>query len=105
MNRKGRKNMNERKAYEELIEARIMEWEAHMKRMEADAHRAHAEDMLEEGKPLSNLRGKLESLKERASDLKRANEEAWSDLRAGVASAASDIGEAFEKIKKDIQQA
>jgi hypothetical protein len=95
--------MNDRKAYEKLIEARIKEYETHLRQMEANACRAHAENQLMKGKPLSGFRDKIDTLTEKAEELKNAGDETWQDAKAGVDSILSDLKAVFDSIRMDLQ--
>lgn len=93
--------MTDRTAYEELVDARIKEWEADIKRMEAEAQRARAEERLQRGKLAEDAHEKLEALKAKAAELKEANENAWIDLKTGVEMAMNDITSALGAVKRE----
>jgi chromosome segregation ATPase len=79
--------MDERKLYEQKLQAQLDEWKADLDKLKAKAAGASADAQLEFGRQIAALERKLEVGKKRLSELSKATGEAWGVLREGLESA------------------
>jgi hypothetical protein len=91
--------MVEKDAYVQKLHAKIDEWNAEIDKLKAKGDLVKAEKRAEYEKELEALRAKRIELKEKASQLGGAGENAWKDLKAGVDGALKSLESALNAAK------
>lgn len=89
--------MSENKeAYVEKLQAKMDEWNADIKKMEAKARQAEADSKITYEKELADLRAKRKDLEEKITRLQQSGEGAWQDLKVGIESAWHSLDNAMK---------
>lgn len=83
--------METKDAYKARIDAQLKEWGAKIAELQAKAEAAEASARIEYLKQVEALRMKKEKTQLKLEELKKAGDEAWETLKAGVEQAASDL--------------
>ncbi len=79
--------MDEKKLYEQKLQAQLDEWRAEIDKLKAKANSASADAQLELSRQIEDLEVRLEEGSNRLSELSQASGEAWVKLREGLESA------------------
>jgi len=72
------------------------EWKAEIDKLKAEAGKADADAQLEYYKQIEGMRAKQEAASEKLTEIKKAGEDSWEDLKAGVDLAWDSLGEAVK---------
>lgn len=88
--------MTLKEAYEKKLQASLHEWNAEIDKLKAKADKAEADIQIEYYKQIEDLRSKQQEAYEKLNELKKAGEDAWEDLKAGVELAWDSLGEAVK---------
>ncbi len=95
--------MNTRDAYVDKYKAQLDLVDAEIDRIEAKARIAKADMKIEFDQQLADLRGKRDGAKNKLSEIKLANGDAWETLKQGAedawASVSTAVQHAVEKFK------
>ena len=84
----------QRDAYVQKLKAKMDEWNAEIKQLEAKAAQAGADAKIEYSSQLNDLKTTRKELEEKISQLQKSGEGAWEDLKAGTESAWKTLGDA-----------
>ncbi|TVS12648.1 MAG: coiled coil domain-containing protein [Planctomycetaceae bacterium] len=87
--------MDEKKLYEQKLQAQLDEWKAEIDKLKAKADGASADAKMEFSQQIQDLELKLEDGSNRLSELSKASGEAWETLREGVESAWNSLSNAM----------
>lgn len=88
--------MSENKdAYVEKLQAKMDEWNAEIKKLDAKARQAEADSKIKYEKELEDLRARRKDLEEKMSRLRESGEGAWKDLKTGIESAWQSLDTAI----------
>lgn len=88
--------MSENKdAYVEKLQAKMDEWNAEIKKLDAKARQAEADSKIKYEKELEDLRARRKDLEEKMSRLRKSGEGAWKDLKTGIESAWQSLDTAI----------
>ena len=87
--------MKDRELQEQKFRAELDEWKAEIEKLKAEAMRASADAGLHMNRQIGALEAKVSDAERRYTELSRANDEAWSDIRNGVAEAWTSLKDAF----------
>jgi outer membrane murein-binding lipoprotein Lpp len=89
--------MSENKeAYVEKLQAKMDEWNAEIKKLEAKARQAEADSKINYEKEVEELRAKRRDLEEKMSQVRESGEGAWKDLKTGIESAWQSLDTAIK---------
>jgi hypothetical protein len=86
--------MNRKQAYEERLRAELDEWTAKIDVLKAKADKAEAGAKLKYYETIEELQSKQVLARDKLRRLHEASGDAWIDLKKGVESAWSDLGDA-----------
>ena len=92
--------MKPKQAYEQKLQAKLDEWQAGIKMLEARAAQADAELKLEIDNEIGRLHERQQKARKRLEELRDSSEDAWEHLKAGVEQAFHDMGEGFKAASK-----
>ncbi len=87
--------MDEKKLYEQKLQAQLDEWRAEIDKLKAKANSASADAQLELSRQIEDLEVRLEEGSNRLSELSQASGEAWVKLREGLESAWDSLSTAM----------
>ncbi|WP_101067505.1 sll1863 family stress response protein [Roseovarius salinarum] len=87
--------MDERKTYEEKLQAKLDEWNEDIAKLQAKADEAREQAQDEIRERVEDLKKRREELEEELQKLRKSNLDAWSDLKAGCDRAWHAMGEAM----------
>ena len=88
---------NERKAYEEKLEAQLKERNAQIALLRAKAENAKADAKMNYYNTIKTLEGKLDAAKAKLRDLKGSGDEAWDAVKTGVEKTWAEAKTAFHE--------
>lgn len=91
--------MTSKKAYQQKLQARLDGWNAEIKKIEAKANEAAADSRLEFNRQLKEIRKKKDNAEKKLVKLKDASGDAWEDIKEGIDSAFSSLGDAVDSAK------
>jgi hypothetical protein len=91
--------MSMKEAYEKKLRAQLEDWGVEIDKLKAKADEAKADVQLEYYKKIEELRLLQASAKEKMAELKKAGDDAWEDLRAGMENARDSLGNALRSAK------
>jgi hypothetical protein len=89
--------MDERKAYEEKLDAQLKEWSAQIALLRAKADKAKAEVKVEYYKMIETLQGKQETARMKLEELRTAGDDRWEDYKTGGEETWAEIKAAFQE--------
>lgn len=87
--------MDEKKLYEQKLQAQLDEWKAEIDKLKAKAHGASADTQLEFNRKVQDLELKLKDGSDQLSELSEASGEAWETVRQGLESAWDSLSTAM----------
>jgi hypothetical protein len=96
--------MENKEAYREKLEAQMREWSAKIDLLKARADQAEAEAKIEYRNRIEDLRKKREVLQEKLSELQKASDAAWKDIKTGAERAAADLRDALQSAFSKFKQ-
>lgn len=88
--------MSTKKAYEEKLQAQLDEWNAEIEKLKAKADKAEADARIEYYEQIEKLREQQREAQSRLDEFRRAGEDAWEDLKAGIENARDSLGKAVK---------
>ncbi len=88
--------MNKRDDYVEKLKSQLDAWNADVDALESRAHKAQAEAQAVYQAQVEALRARSEQARLQLDLLRRASEDAWSEMRSGMEKAWDDMGEAVK---------
>ena len=86
-----------RKAYEEKLEAQLREWRAQKALLKAKADKAKADVKIDYYKTIDVLQRKEDEAKTKLEELKTAGDEAWEEIKTGAEKAWSEVKIAYHE--------
>lgn len=92
----GDKQMDEKSAYRQKLEARLDQWRADIDKLQAKATEASADARLEYEDQVKKLREQQDDARQQLEELDDASGEAWKDLKGGVEKAWDNLGAAVK---------
>jgi hypothetical protein len=93
----------DKKAYEELADAKMKEWDAKIRELQAKAEQAQAEAKIRADKNLKQAYQKKMELEYKLKEIKNAGGEAWESMKGGFEKAADDLKTAFEDARSRLE--
>jgi uncharacterized coiled-coil DUF342 family protein len=87
--------MSNKQAYRQKIQAQLDEWSAEIDKLRAKADKADADAEIAFNRELDNLRDKKNQARARLDELSSAGDDAWEDLKTGVETASTQLGQAL----------
>lgn len=88
--------MKNKEAYIQKLHTKIDEWNADINRLKAKADQVEADSKIEYEKQIQALKSKRDEIEKKVSEISRAGENAWEDLKAGVDLAWEAMSEAIK---------
>jgi hypothetical protein len=88
--------MNKKQEYQKKLQAQLDEGSADIDKLKAKADKAEADAKLDSQKQVEHLRSMKEDASKKMSELNRASDVAWEDLKSGMDSAWSSLGNAVK---------
>lgn len=88
--------MKTKDLYVKKIQAQLDEWDAEIRKLRAKADKASADAKLGYKARMEKLKGEREKVGEKLAELKSAGDDAWEDLKSGLESATSALGNALK---------
>lgn len=88
--------MKTRDVYVKKVQAQLDDWDADIKKLRAKADKASANATLEYKSQIETLKQKRERAGKKLDELKSASDDAWEDLKKGLESATSALGNALK---------
>ena len=82
-------------AYEQKYQAQLDQMQARIDQLSAKVKHADAEAKLQLESSLTKIKARKEILENRLNGLRAAGDNAWQELKQGVADAADDVSRAF----------
>jgi len=89
--------MSAKQAYEKKLEARLDEWKAEIDKLKAKAAGAEADAQLQYEKEIDNLQKRQAEARQKLEELRKAGDDAWEDMKAGIENAWSELQDAMGK--------
>ncbi len=87
--------MKDRELQEKKFRAQLDEWKAEMEKLKAQAMKASSDAGLHMNRQIGALEAKIADAERRFTELSRANDDAWNDVKDGVAEAWDTLKAAF----------
>ncbi|HDQ46135.1 MAG TPA: hypothetical protein ENN17_11680 [bacterium] len=95
--------MEDRKIFIDKMSAKLKEWDAEIRKLEAKADTVKADAKAGYLRQIDELRGRKEEARQKLEEIREAGEEAWEDLKEGAEQSWKILGDsvrnAFEKFK------
>lgn len=91
--------MEKKDAYKAKIDAKLKEFGARIDELKAKAEGAEAGAKVEYMKQVETLRRKKEAAQVKLEELKKAGDEAWDKLKAGVEHATAELKDAIHNAR------
>ena len=88
---------DQRKAYEEKLDAQLKEWNAQMVLFKAKAEKMTADMKVEYYKAMESLQHKQGEAGVKLRELKASGDEAWEDMKTGLEKAWAEVKTAFHE--------
>jgi uncharacterized coiled-coil DUF342 family protein len=88
-----------RDAFVKKMKAKLDEWNADIAELEAKAKQKEAEARGDVEKRIEELKAKRKTVEDDLDQLRSSGEDAWEDLKTGIDSAASALGEALQSAR------
>ncbi len=88
---------NEKEAYRQKMQAELDQYRARIEMLRAQAAEAGADARIEYEKHLDELEGRRKEMEAKLEKLSASGEEAFSDMKKGVASAWQELGRAVDE--------
>ncbi len=85
-----------RKAYQEKLDAQLKEWNAQISLLKARAEKTRAETKIEYYKIIEALQKKVDDARPKLKELKNASDEAWEELKSGAEKAWAEVKTAID---------
>jgi len=79
--------MNNKKLYQQKMQAQLDEWQAEMDKLRARASKAGADGQIKMNKHLQSLETKAKGMRAKLSELAKTGEDAWQPLKESLDSA------------------
>jgi phage tail tape-measure protein len=92
--------MSKKDDYEKELQARLDEFSAEIERLKARADKADSDAQPWHHKQVEALQEKHRLAKEKLDELRKSSDDAWEDMKAGIATAWDSIGEAMKSATK-----
>jgi anti-sigma-K factor RskA len=93
----------DKKAYEELADAKIKEWNAKIQELQARADQARAEAKIRADSELRQTYQKKVELERKLEEMKHGGAEAWQTMKSGFEKAADDLKTAFDNARSRLE--
>jgi chromosome segregation ATPase len=95
--------MSTKEAYERKLQDQLDEFNTEIDRLKARADKAEADAQPWHRKQIEALQERERIAREKLGELKVAGDDAWEDLKAGIASAWDSVGDALKSAKKHFE--
>ena len=95
--------MNNKEAYIKKFEAQLDEWKADITKLRAKADKADAEMQIKYNEQIDQIHEKEKQAQAQLASMKKAGEDSWEDLKAGLEQAGNSLKEAFSSIKSNFK--
>jgi hypothetical protein len=93
----------DKKAYEEMADAKMKEWAAKIQELQARAEQARAEAKIRADNGLKQAYQKKAELEHKLEEIKNAGGSAWESMKSGFEKAADDLKAAFEDARSRLE--
>jgi len=87
---------DKRKAYEEKIDAQLMEWNTEIALLNAKADKAKAEAKIEYYKTIETLQGMQDKARMKLQEIRTTGDDVWEDLKTGAENVWTEVNSAFQ---------
>lgn len=91
--------MTEKKDFLEKQKAMLSEWNKQIEELMQTAKKAQVDASVRFENYIDDLKERLDDMRLKMEDMKKAGDTGWQDLRAGMESAWREIADAFDKAK------
>jgi chromosome segregation ATPase len=91
--------MDRFEAYKEKMHARLLQWDAEARLLEARIKEAKADKMLEYQDEMEALKAEIARAKVELNRLSESGEEAWQSIKAGLDEAWDSIADGFRNAR------
>lgn len=91
--------MDKFEAYKEKMHARLLQWDAEVKVLEARLMEAKADKKIEYQDEIGDLKAEISKAKAELKKLSDAGEEAWQSLKVGLDDAWDSIADGFRNAR------
>lgn len=88
--------MSMKEAYVKKLQSELDEWGAEIDKLKAKADSAEADVQIEYNKKIDELKTMRDAASEKLSELQKAGDNAWEDLKAGIDSTWHSLGNAVK---------
>ena len=85
-----------KEAYLKKLQGQLDEWSTEIDKLKAKADKAEADAQLEYYKQIEKFRAQQQTAQRKLEELKKASEDGWEDLKAGVESAYDSLANAIK---------
>lgn len=92
--------MSTKQAYEQKLKAQLDEWDAEIKKLEAQARQASADEKLKQQEQLNDARSKHEQTRKKLDELQASSEQSWEDIKVGADRAWTELKDTMESVRK-----
>jgi len=89
--------LENKRAYQEKIEAQLKEWGVRIDVLKAKAERSKAEVKTAYLKQIEELKRKQQTIKQKLREFQGSGDEAWEDFKGGVEDAVKDLKRALQR--------
>ncbi|MFO8165933.1 MAG: hypothetical protein R6T98_15550 [Desulfatiglandales bacterium] len=89
---------DERKAYEEKLDAQLKEWDAEIALLKAKADNAKSDAKIDYYKSIESLEHKQNKAKTKLQELKTSGDEAWEAVKGGVEKTWAEVKAAYHDV-------
>lgn len=95
---------NRRDEYVEQVKAKLDEWNAELKKLEAESEKAQVQLSEQFREQLAEARKRRDEAQEWLNKLQKANEAAWEDMLQGTEKAWQGFADAFKRARSRFDQ-
>lgn len=95
--------MSDKEIYEQKIKARLDEWQSEIDKYKARLKNAEADAKLEVEQQLNDIQAKQDKAKQTFSELSKAGENAWEDVKSGLDRALAELDGAIKAASSEFK--
>lgn len=89
--------MNDREDFVERLKAQLDDWNAQIRKMEAEARKSAAGAGVQYEEHLKRMRAQRDQAQRKLTELQKAGDAAWDDMRKGAEDMWATMEESFRK--------
>lgn len=90
--------MTERAEYIDKLSAKLKEWDAEIKKMEAKLAQRKVESKIAYEKKIEELKDRKKSLSARLEEIEQSSSEAWESMKDGTEKIVNDFRDTFREV-------